>query len=62
MLRRDKFDIIAPKLSPTGFKILLDIVATAGPSWRIAEQSFVFGKREQGESKFNIQIGIEFLG
>jgi dolichol-phosphate mannosyltransferase len=62
MLRRDKFDAIAGRLSPTGFKILLDIVATAGPSLRVAEQSFVFGKREQGESKFNIQIGIEFLG
>ncbi|HEY4942325.1 MAG TPA: glycosyltransferase family 2 protein [Rhizomicrobium sp.] len=62
MLRRDKFDAIAGRLSPAGFKILLDIVATAGPSLRVAEQSFVFGKREQGESKFNIQIGIEFLG
>jgi dolichol-phosphate mannosyltransferase len=62
MLRRDRFDAIADRLSPAGFKILLDIVATAGPSLRVAEQSFVFGKREQGESKFNIQIGIEFLG
>ncbi|HEX4302081.1 MAG TPA: glycosyltransferase family 2 protein [Rhizomicrobium sp.] len=62
MLRRDRFDAIADRLSPSGFKILLDIAATAGPSLRIAEQSFVFGKREQGESKFNIQIGLEFLG
>jgi dolichol-phosphate mannosyltransferase len=62
MLRRDRFDAIAGRLSPAGFKILLDIVATAGPSLRVAEQSYVFGKREQGESKFNIQVGIEFLG
>jgi len=62
MLRRDRFDAIAERLSPVGFKILLDIVATAGPSLRVAEQSYVFGKREQGESKFNIQIGVEFLG
>jgi dolichol-phosphate mannosyltransferase len=62
MMRRDRFDEIAPKLSPVGFKILLDIVATAGPSLRVAEQSYVFGKREQGESKFNVQIGLEFLG
>ena len=62
MMRRDRFDAIAGRLSPAGFKILLDIVATAGPSLRVAEQSFVFGKREQGESKFNIQIGLEFLG
>jgi len=62
MLRRDKFDAIADKLSPAGFKILLDIVATAGPALRVAEQTFVFGKREQGESKFNVQVGLEFLG
>ncbi|MGZ5932624.1 MAG: glycosyltransferase [Rhizomicrobium sp.] len=62
MMRRDSFDAVAPKLSPVGFKILLDIVATAGPGLRVAEQSYVFGKREQGESKFNVQIGLEFLG
>jgi dolichol-phosphate mannosyltransferase len=62
MMRRDRFDAIAPQLSPAGFKILLDVVATAGPSLRVAEQSYVFGKREQGESKFNIQIGLEFMG
>ncbi|MEI9990155.1 MAG: glycosyltransferase family 2 protein [Rhizomicrobium sp.] len=62
MLRRDRFDAVAARLSPAGFKILLDIVATAGPSLRVAEQSYVFGKREQGESKFNVQIGVEFLG
>jgi len=62
MMRRERFDAIAPKLSPVGFKILLDIVATAGPGLRVAEQSYVFGKREQGESKFNVQIGLEFLG
>jgi dolichol-phosphate mannosyltransferase len=62
MMRRDRFDAVAPKLSPVGFKILLDIVATAGPSLRVSEQSYVFGKREQGESKFNVQIGLEFLG
>ena len=61
MLRRDKFDEIAPRLSPAGFKILLDIV-TAGNHLRIAEQPFVFGARHAGESKFNAQVGIEFLG
>ena len=30
MMRRDRFDEIAPHLSPAGFKILLDIAATAG--------------------------------
>ena len=62
MMRRDRFDEIAPRLSPAGFKILLDIAATAGPDLRIAEQAYSFGERHAGESKFNIQIGVEFLG
>jgi dolichol-phosphate mannosyltransferase len=62
MLRRDRFDAIAPKLSPMGFKILLDIAATAGERLRIAEQPYKFGERFAGESKFNAQIGVEFLG
>ena len=61
MMRRDALDAIAARLSPAGFKILLDI-ATAGKALRIAEQPFVFRSRHEGESKFNIQIGVEFLG
>lgn len=61
MLRRDKFDEVAPRLSPAGFKILLDI-ATASDRLRIAEQPYVFGTRHAGESKFNAQVGLEFLG
>jgi dolichol-phosphate mannosyltransferase len=61
MMRRDAFDRIAQRLSPAGFKILLDIV-TVGGGLRIAEQPYVFGERRQGESKFNVQIGLEFLG
>jgi dolichol-phosphate mannosyltransferase len=62
MMRRDRFDEIAPRLSPAGFKILLDIAATAGSRLKIAEQAYRFGERSEGESKFNIQIGVEFLG
>jgi dolichol-phosphate mannosyltransferase len=62
MMRRASFDAIAPRLSPAGFKILLDIAATAGPALRIAEQPYSFGERSEGESKFNVQIGVEFLG
>ena len=60
MMRRDRFDEIAPRLSPVGFKILLDIAGSA--RLRIAEQPYVFGERFAGESKFNAQIGLEFLG
>ncbi len=62
MMRRDRFEDIAPRLSPVGFKILLDIAATGGERLSIAEQPYVFGARFDGESKFNAQIGVEFLG
>ncbi len=62
MMRRDRLEEIAPKLSPVGFKILLDIAATAGQRLRIAEQPYQFSERFAGESKFNVQIGVEFLG
>jgi dolichol-phosphate mannosyltransferase len=41
---------------------LLDIAATAGRGLRIAEHPYAFGTRFAGESKFNAQIGVEFLG
>jgi dolichol-phosphate mannosyltransferase len=62
MMRRGRFDAIAPRLSPAGFKILLDIAATADERLRIAEEPYQFGERFEGESKFNAQIGVEFLG
>ncbi len=37
-------------------------MATAGSKLKIAEQPYSFGERFDGESKFNIQIGVEFLG
>jgi dolichol-phosphate mannosyltransferase len=61
MMRRETFDEMAPRLSPVGFKILLDI-ATASEGLRIGEQPYSFGTRFDGESKFNLQIGVEFLG
>ena len=61
MMRRDAFDAVAGRLSPAGFKILLDIV-TASTGLRIADQAFVFRNRHEGESKFNVQIGLEFIG
>jgi dolichol-phosphate mannosyltransferase len=60
-MRRDRFDEIADKLAPVGFKILLDIV-TAASHLRVAEEAYSFGTRQEGESKFNAQVGLEFLG
>ena len=62
MLRREVVEAMAGDLTAEGFKILLDIVTTAGGKLRIAEEPFVFRTRFSGESKFDSRVGIEFLG
>ena len=62
MMRRDRFDPLAPSLSTQGFKILLDIVITAKGSLRIVEEPYVFAARSHGESKLDAQVGLDFLG
>ena len=62
MLRRELVEQIAPKLSTQGFKILLDIVVTAGASLRIAELPFTFRQRVYGESKLDAGVALEYLG
>jgi dolichol-phosphate mannosyltransferase len=62
MIRRDKFEELAPKLSTQGFKILLDIVATAEGRLRTVEVPFTFGSRQHGESKLDSMVALDFLG
>jgi dolichol-phosphate mannosyltransferase len=62
MLRRDAFEALAPRLSTQGFKLLLDIVATAGSSLRIKELPYTFRPRRHGESKLDARILLEFIG
>jgi dolichol-phosphate mannosyltransferase len=62
MIRRDRFDQLAPQLSTQGFKILLDVVATARGSLRIREIPYTFGSRLHGESKLDSMVALDFLG
>ena len=62
MIRRDRFEQIAPKLSTQGFKILLDIVASAEGGLRTVEIPFTFGTRLHGESKLDSMVALDFLG
>jgi dolichol-phosphate mannosyltransferase len=61
-IRRDRFEQLAPELSTQGFKILLDIVATARGSLRIREIPYRFGARLHGESKLDSMVALDFLG
>ena len=62
MIRRDRFEQLAPQLSTQGFKILLDIVATARGDLRVVEIPFTFGSRLHGESKLDSMVALDFLG
>jgi dolichol-phosphate mannosyltransferase len=62
MIRRDRFEQLAPKLSTQGFKILLDIVATAHGELRAVEVPYTFGSRLHGESKLDSVVALDFLG
>ena len=62
MVRRDKFEQLAPKLSTQGFKILLDVVATAHGELKTVEVPFTFGSRLHGESKLDSMVALDFLG
>jgi dolichol-phosphate mannosyltransferase len=62
MIRRDRFEQLAPQLSTQGFKILLDIVATARGDIRVREIPYTFGSRLHGESKLDSMVALDFLG
>ena len=60
MMRRDAFEPLVPSLSSQGFKILLDIVATARGRLRIVELPTIFHERQHGESKLDSKIVLDF--
>ena len=63
MIRRDRFEQLAPQLSTQGFKILLDIVATAQRRTAdVKEIPYSFGSRLHGESKLDSMVALDFLG
>lgn len=62
MIRRDRFEQLAPKLSVHGFKILLDVVASANGALRAVEIPYTFGERQHGESKLDSMVALDFLG
>jgi dolichol-phosphate mannosyltransferase len=61
MLRRSAIEELAPALSGQGFKILLDIVASARGSLRVAELPYVFRERQHGESKLDARTVLDFF-
>ncbi len=60
MLRRDVFDSVVRNLSAKGFKILLDIFASAPRPLKAVELPFTFGSRIKGESKLDTMVAWEY--
>lgn len=61
MMRRDRFDALAPKLSGQGFKLLADIVASASGGLAIRELPMEMRARHAGESKLDAGVNLDFL-
>jgi len=62
MIRRDAIDGIAPNLATGGFKLLLDILASAPESLKIVEMPYQFRPRQLGTSKLDALVIADFLG
>lgn len=60
-MRRDLFAQTVPRLSGTGFKILLDVFLSAPRRPRVLEVPFVFRPRAAGESKLDILVLVQFV-
>ena len=60
MIRREAFETLAPAISSQGFKILLDIVATAKGRLRIVELASAFRERQHGQSKLDSKVVLDF--
>jgi dolichol-phosphate mannosyltransferase len=61
LLRTHRLRAAAPRLSGIGFKILLDLLATADPPLRVKEFPLAFAERRSGTSKLDGAVAFEFL-
>lgn len=60
MARHALIERVAKRISPDGFKILLDIVTAAPAQARIVELPYQFRPREAGASKLDSKVAFEF--
>ena len=61
MIRRDAFMRSLPHLSTVGFKILLDIAASAPVPLKVAEVPYTFRPRQHGDSKLDSLVLWEYV-
>jgi dolichol-phosphate mannosyltransferase len=61
VMRADRLRAQAHRLSGIGFKLLLDILATAQPRHRVKEFPLQFAARREGASKLDRAVAFDFL-
>ncbi|MDX2264869.1 MAG: glycosyltransferase family 2 protein [Hyphomicrobiales bacterium] len=59
--KREMFDASVRRLSAQGYKILLDVIASAPNPPRIRELPYVFRQRQHGESKLDMLVTLEYI-
>ena len=52
---------VADSLTGTGFKILLDLLASSTRNLRVSEVPYEFRVRQHGESKLAVRVELEYL-
>jgi dolichol-phosphate mannosyltransferase len=60
-IRRNIFEETVRQMTGKGFKILLDIVLSAGRPLKVREFPYEFRTRQHGESKLDIVVAFEYL-
>jgi dolichol-phosphate mannosyltransferase len=60
MVRRALVERVAHRISPDGFKVLLDLVTALPARTRIVELPYQFRPREAGASKLDSKVAFEF--
>ena len=61
VVRSEYFHRVVHNLSCVGFKILVDLLASARGPVRVGEVGYRFRSRIHGESKLDILVGLEYL-
>jgi len=61
LLRRTFLMGVVHRVSGVGFKILVDLLASADPPARIKEIPYTFRQRLRGESKLDVLVAVEYL-
>jgi dolichol-phosphate mannosyltransferase len=61
LLDRKFFQLVVGKLTGTGFKILVDLLASSPRRVRLGEIPYHFRDRQLGESKLDVNVELEYL-